>query len=443
MLRRTSQLKNLRHTLSEGGMLLVLVTLCALFAVLTVAEQYPSGVAAVPAIAEELGTAQDAVLIVVQDLPEDQQFAEELTRQLQKQGYSNAISVVGDPPAVRGQMQKLSDIGTKVAAVVATRVTRNYGPILKLGTLFPNWEQARVISPKPYRASNFLKAENLLNVANQIAVIAIVAIGMTIVIISGGIDLSVGSLIALSSVITARLIRDYGGAENASTWGLVLGSCAGIFATACAGALSGAITAFGRFPSFIATLSMMLVASGAAFLLAQGQSIPQIPEKFVWLGRRADLLGIPNCVVLMIGLYSLAHLVMSRTVMGRYLYAVGGNSEAARLSGVPVRRVTILAFAACGALAGLGGVILSSQLKSGDPKYGNMYELYVIAAAVVGGTSLQGGEGRVFGTLVGAFVIAVIQNGMNLLGMESYTQKVVLGLVIVVAVLLDRLRRAG
>jgi len=133
--------------------------------------------------------------------------------------------------------------------------------------------------------------------------------------------------------------------------------------------------------------------------------------------------------------------MMSRTVLGRYIYAVGGNREAARLSGVPVQGVLMFAYLACGALAGLGGVIMASQLKSGSPTYGQMYELYVIAAVVVGGTSLSGGEGNMFGTLIGAFTIAVIQNGMNLCGIESYTQKVVLGAVILLAVLFDMLKK--
>ena len=150
---------------------------------------------------------------------------------------------------------------------------------------------------------------------------------------------------------------------------------------------------------------------------------------------------VRRSVVLMLVLYALAHMVMSRMKLGRYIYAVGGNREAARLSGVPVRRVLMFAYVAGALLAGVGGVIIASQLKSGSPTYGNMYELYVIAAVVVGGTSLSGGEGKMFGTLIGAFTIAVIQNGMNLTNVESYTQKVVLGLVILGAVLLDKLRR--
>jgi ribose transport system permease protein len=143
----------------------------------------------------------------------------------------------------------------------------------------------------------------------------------------------------------------------------------------------------------------------------------------------------------MAALYAAAHVMMTRTALGRYIYAVGGNPEAARLSGVPVKAVLLFVYTLCGALAGLGGVVMASQLKSGSPTYGLMYELYTIAAVVVGGTSLAGGEGKVLGTLIGAFVIAVIQNGMNLTGVESYTQKVILGLVILGAVLLDRLKQ--
>ena len=143
----------------------------------------------------------------------------------------------------------------------------------------------------------------------------------------------------------------------------------------------------------------------------------------------------------MIFLYIFAHVVMSRTVFGRYVYAIGGNEEAARLSGVPVKRVLIVVYTICGALAGLGGVVLASQLAAGDPKFGLMYELEVIAAVVVGGTSLMGGRGKIFGTLIGAFIIAVIKNGMNLTNVDPFNQKIVLGAVLLIAVLLDTLKR--
>jgi ribose transport system permease protein len=187
---------------------------------------------------------------------------------------------------------------------------------------------------------------------------------------------------------------------------------------------------------------MMQVAAGLGYIISEGKPIYQIPDSFIWLGRGVDpLLHIPNAVILMLILYAAAHIVMTRTTFGRYLYAVGGNPEAARLAGIRVKLVLFSAYTICGMLAGLGGVVMASQLKSGAPTYGLTYELYVIAAVVVGGTSLMGGEGRILGTLIGAFIIAVIQNGMNLVNVESYTQKVVLGLVILGAVLADRLKQ--
>ena len=265
---------------------------------------------------------------------------------------------------------------------------------------------------------------------------------MTIVIITGGIDLSVGSVIALSAALAAKFIRDVAGGVDASALGMIGACVAAMTICGLIGAFSGAmITRFGV-PPFIVTLAMMLVASGLAYLIAQGQSIYKIPDSFIWLGRDADLFGLPNAVVLMLLLYALAHLLMSQLRLGRYIYAVGGNREAARLSGVPVERVLMFVYSASAILAALGGVIMASQLKSGSPTYGNMYELYVIAAAVVGGAALSGGQGKMLGTLTGAFTIAVIQNGMNLTSIESYTQKVVLGLVILGAVLIDRMRHA-
>jgi len=342
----------------------------------------------------------------------------------------------------REALMKINAAGGKLDAIACTQVTGAWLVFSDLKTNFPALGDPRVIMPRSYRWPNFLKSENLLNIANQIAVIAIVAVGMTMVIITGGIDLSVGSLLALSAVLCARFIRDYAGGVNASLGGMLLACIAAIALCGIVGAFSGTMITRFAIPPFIVTLAMMLVGSGLAYILAKGQSIYQIPDSFVWLGRGADLFSMPNAVVLMLVLYALAHVLMSRMKLGRYLYAVGGNGEAARLSGVPVKRVLMFAYIASALLAGLGGVIMASQLKSGSATYGNMYELYVIAAVVVGGTSLSGGEGKMLGTLTGAFTIAVIQNGMNLTNVESYTQKVVLGLVILGAVLLDKIRHA-
>ena len=430
--------------LSDYGMLLILVLLCGFFSLTTIEEQHPTGPAAARQLAAAIGSGAGRgarVVIIVRDLDEDAGFAEELRRSLAGRGLDVIETVKGGPADARRAIARLAEAGGRVDAFAGNQVTAGWSVYEPLIGRFPALAGAKVYRPESYSWPNFLKAENLLNVANQIAVIAIIAIGMTVVIITGGIDLSVGSLIALSAVVTARLIRDVAGGESASATGMVLCGLAGIVACSAAGLFSGMMVTLFQVPSFIVTLAMMLVASGLAYILADGQSISQVPERFIRLGRGADLPFLPNAVLLMLLLYGCAHIVMGRTVLGRYIYAVGGNPEAARLSGLPTRRIYRLAYVVSGTLAGLGGVIMASQLKSGAPTYGQMYELYVIAAVVVGGTSLAGGEGKVLGTLIGALIIAVIQNGMNLKGVESYTQKIVLGLVILGSVLLDRLRR--
>ena len=429
--------------LSEYGMIFVLLLLCAFFSVVTNSEQSPTGETAASQVAsavEKQFGKTARVLIAARDQPDDAAFAAKLERDLAGSGAQVLAVVKGEPKDAREALQKIASSGGKLDAIAGTQSTGAWLVFSDLKNDFPALGDPRIITPRSYKWPNFLKTENLLNIANQIAVIAIVAIGMTMVIITSGIDLSVGSLLALSAVLTARFIRDYAGGLGASTGGMIVACLAAIVLCAIVGAFSGAMITSFDIPPFIVTLAMMLVGSGLAYILAKGQSIYQIPDSFVWLGRGADFFNLPNAVVLMLVLYALAHVLMSRMKLGRYIYAVGGNREAARLSGVPVQRVLLFAYVASALLAGLGGVIMASQLKSGSATYGNMYELYVIAAVVVGGTSLSGGEGKMLGTLTGAFTIAVIQNGMNLTNVESYTQKVVLGLVILGAVLLDKIR---
>jgi ribose transport system permease protein len=426
--------------LADHSMVLVLLLLCAFFTVVTWSEQHPDGAAAAKELAERI-IAEDGsrarVLVVVRAAPKDEAFAAALREELQGRGVPVVGVVSGQPREARHAIAKLLDDGHVIDVFACNRASSIWGIYQK----FPSLKTAKVVSPTSYYWPNFLKADNLLNIANQIAVIAIMAIGMTMVIIAGGIDLSVGSLIALSAVVAARLLRDLGGGEDASTVAMLWCSAAGILVCGATGLFNGVMVTQFHVPSFIVTLAVMLFASGLAYDLSDGQSINQVPEAYVWLGRGADLFGIPNAVVLMLLLYVVAHVVMTRTVLGRYTYAVGGNVEAARLSGVPVRRVIWTVFTVSGLLAGLGGIILASQLRSGGPTYGQMYEMFVIAAAVVGGTSLSGGKGKIFGTLVGAFIIAVIQNGMNLVGLTSYRQREVFGAVILAAVILDKLKK--
>ena len=434
----------LSRIFADYGMLLVLLLLCICFSAATWQEQHPVDAAAAEqlaaSISEQFGDAA-RVLIVVRDTADDAAFADVLAARLEEQRLDVVSVVKGQPIDVRRAIARVLDGGESIDVIACNHYTSIWDLFEGLGEKFPTLADTKIVKPESYHWPIFLNGDNLLNIANQIAVIAIIAVGMTMVIITGGIDLSVGSLIALSAVVTTLLIRDLAGAEMASSWGMMLCALGGILVCASVGAFSGSMVTIFRIPPFIVTLGMMLVASGLAYILATGESINEVPDSFIRLGRGADLLGIPNAVVLMLVMYGLAHVLMTRMVLGRYIYAVGGNAEAARLSGISVRRVLMFVYTMAGALAGLGGVVMASQLKSGSPTYGQMYELYVIAAVVVGGTSLAGGEGKVLGTLVGALIIAVIRNGMNLTGVESYTQKVVLGAVILGAVLLDRLKR--
>ncbi|MDZ4701608.1 MAG: ABC transporter permease [Rhodothermales bacterium] len=431
---------NLSALLSRYGMVLVLLALCLFYAFMTMAEQNPRGADAAAAIADDLREAagEGAVVLVTKANAEHQQFADALGAMLRDAGVPVTGVVRGEPTEIREGLEALAATGVAVAAI---GTPQDYATIVgNITSRIPPLAGAKITAPRSYRWPTFLLANNLRNVANQIVVIAILAVGMTMVIITAGIDLSVGSLIALSAVVAAWIIRAMGGAD-ASLGVMLFASVSAILMCGMVGFVSGmTITQF-KVPPFITTLAVMLVASGFAYIISRGESIYEVPDSYVWLGRGADLFSIPNAVILMAVIYLLAHILMTRTTLGRYIYAVGGNPEAARLSGIRVNSVLLFVYTVGGMLAGLGGIVQASQLKSGAPTYGLLYELYVIAAVVVGGTSLAGGEGRIMGTLVGALIIAVIQNGMNLTGVESYTQKVVLGMVILVAVLLDMLKK--
>lgn len=425
----------IRHHLAGSGMLVALLLLCVFFSVVTWTEQYPQDAAAAEQIAARIDS-NAKVLIVVRQQAGDIAFAEALKAALD----SPAEVVQGEPKDARAALERAAATGG-LDVIACTQTTASWLVFDDLAADFPPLKNVRVLKPQAESWPVFLKAENLLNIANQIAVIAILAIGMTLVIITGGIDLSVGSLIALSAVVTALIVRDFCGGVEAGAAGMLAAGLGGIALCGVCGWITGAFITRLRMPPFIVTLAMMLVCSGLAYRFAENQSVFQIPDSFVWLGRGADFFGLPNAVALMLLLYAVAHLMMTQTSLGRHLYAIGGNTEAAFLSGVPVNRVVLTAYALCGLLAGLGGVVTASLLKSGSPTYGQMYELKVIAAVVVGGTSLSGGKGTMPGTLIGAFIIAVIENGMNLTNIESNSQKIVLGLVILGAVLVDRLRK--
>ena len=275
---------------------------------------------------------------------------------------------------------------------------------------------------------HFLTVSNLLNVAQQTSINAIIAVGLTFVIISAGIDLSVGSILAFSGVVIASILNAGYPIPLAITAGLLVG-------LAC-GSINGALIAIGKLPPFIATLGMMSVARGAALMYTNGRPISGFSSEFRFLAN-GEILSIPTSIIIMIIVYIVAHFVLNKTKLGRYTYAIGGNEEAARLSGVSVIFHKIMIYGICGLLSGLAAVILTARLNSAQPIAGIMYELDAIAAAVIGGTSLVGGEGRVSGTLIGALIMGVLRNGLNLLGVSSFLQQTIIGSVIIIAVLID------
>jgi ribose transport system permease protein len=433
-----------RKLLTDYGMFLVLIVLCVLFSVLTLKKQIPESSAAAVQLIEQINNEfnkSDVILTVGAVNKDSAPFAEELGEKLGKEGFSNTRVVVGVPRDLRLALDDIRAKGGGLAAIATSGDATKWRVIELIPEKYPEFSGCKVLAPESYIWPDFLKRSNLLAIVDRIVVIAVIAIGMTMVIITAGIDLSVGSLIALSAVIGTLLMKKMGGLQ-APGWVVLVGFLVGTLACGIIGALGGFIVARFKVAPFITTLGIMMMARGLAFMITGGFSVYQVPKALPWLGQGRSL-GVPNTVILLVVLYVAAHIFMAHTRMGRYIYAVGGNEEAARLSGVPVKFVIVFVYVISSLAAGLGGCIQASQLNTGTPNIGIMYELYVIAAVVVGGTSLSGGTGRILGTLIGAFTISVIQNGMNLLGIESYTQQVVLGAVILGAVLLDKARNSG
>ena len=261
--------------------------------------------------------------------------------------------------------------------------------------------------------------------------VAILAFGMTFVIVTAGIDLSVGSVAALGAVVSAY---SFASLNLPGILTLVVGLLIG----AAAGAISGLSIAYGKLPSFIATLAMMSVARGLTLVVSNGTPITT-SKSVSFMG--GSLGGFPVPILAMVVAGVVCWFILTRTVLGRSMYAIGGNEEAARLSGLPVKRILVIVYALSGLFAGLAGMVLAGRLSSAGPQAGVGYELDAIAAVVIGGASLAGGSGRATGTLVGAILLAVIRNGLNILNVSSFWQQVVIGLVIALAVGFDVLRR--
>jgi len=280
-------------------------------------------------------------------------------------------------------------------------------------------------------APHFLEVNNALNVLKQLSFTAILAAGMTIVILTGGIDLSVGSIVALSGVISVLSLNHGVNPIIAILLGIAVGIVAGF--------INGYLTAVPKLPSFIVTLGSMTYLRGLALVISGGYPMVLTNSTFKFLGA-GSILGIPTPIYIMSLIYLIMFFVLKYTMFGRHVYAIGGNEEAARLTGIKVEKTLIKVYTISGLLAGLTGVVLAGRLFSGQPTAGMEYELQAIAAVILGGTSFVSGFGRIQGTLIGVLIIAVLNNGLTLLNVDSYWQKVVTGAVIVAAVLLDRLR---
>jgi ribose transport system permease protein len=273
----------------------------------------------------------------------------------------------------------------------------------------------------------FFSTENVLNVLRQNAFTAIVSAGMTFVILTAGIDLSVGSVVGLSGVLCADVM--------VHGHGVAAGVLAGVAAGVAVGAVNGWIVTRIRIPSFIVTLAMMMVARGAALKYTDARTISGLPASFSVFGDNTASVVMIACV------FMLSWIVLTRTPFGRHVYAIGGNAEAAWLSGVRVHRVEFTVYVLCGAAAGVAGVLSASRLHVGYPRAGEFAELDSITAVVVGGTSLFGGRGTIWGTLAGVFFIGVLNNGLNLFNVSPYDQMIAKGAVLAVAASIDRLRR--
>ncbi|MDR5886768.1 ribose ABC transporter permease [Halomonas janggokensis] len=278
---------------------------------------------------------------------------------------------------------------------------------------------------------NFLSGSNLANLVRQSSIIAIIAVGMSLAILTGGIDLSVGPVMALSGTLMAGMMVAGLPPSLAIVLGLLVGAAFGAF--------NGVFVAFAGMPPIIVTLATMGIARGLGLIYTGGYPISGLPEGFAFFGR-GSVAGIETPILIMIAVYAVGYVLLSHTSTGRYLYAIGGNEEATRLSGIRVSRYKLLVYTLSGTTAAIAGLILTSRLMSGQPNAGVGFELDAIAAVVLGGAAITGGRGMILGTLVGAMLLGVLNNGLNLMGVSPYLQTVIKGLIILLAIYISRKR---
>ena len=277
--------------------------------------------------------------------------------------------------------------------------------------------------------STFLNWSNISQVIRALSFIAIMAVGQALVLITAGVDLSVGSVLGLSGVITAVLLNHVSN--------IFVGILAGVTAGIVCGALNGLLITRAQLPPFIATLAMMSVARGLAFGLTGGETIRNLPADFLTIGQ-GEILSIPVPILVMVIIAIIAGYLLKSTTWGRYVYAIGGNEEAAHFSGVNVKKVKLIVYLLCGLTAGIAGVLFTSRFGVGQSTAGLGYELDVVAAAVIGGVSLSGGRGTILGAIIGSLLMGILRNGLVLLNVSEYWQEVAIGLVIIMAVIIDR-----
>ena len=282
--------------------------------------------------------------------------------------------------------------------------------------------------------SNFLTANNLLNLLLQVTSNALIAFGMTFVILTGGIDLSVGSILALSSALTAGLLGSGMPVTLAILISLILGCILGM--------MNGLLISYGKLAPFIVTLATMTIFRGATLVYTNGNPITKgLSDTFLFqfLGQ-GYIVGIPFPVIIMFIVFIVLYVLLHKTAFGKSVYAIGGNEKASYISGVKLNKVKIIIYSISGIMASISGLIITSRLSSAQPTAGASYEMDAIAAVVLGGTSLSGGKGRILGTLIGALIIGVLNNGLNIIGVLAFWQQVVKGVVILIAVLIDRFK---
>lgn len=280
-----------------------------------------------------------------------------------------------------------------------------------------------------FSTPRFFTVSNVMTIGNQVSINALLAFGVTFVIITGGIDLSLGSMVAVTGVVAATF-------AHPDTYPVIVPIFIGLAAGCGIGAFNGMIITKSKVPPFIVTLGTMTIGRGLALILSKGRPVSNLSDSFNFIGG-GNLFGIPFPIIILIIAFIVCSIILNKTILGRYMYAVGGNEPAARASGIRVNNVKMWVYTICGLLSAMGGILLTSRITTGQPNAGAGFELDAIAAAIIGGTSTSGGTGTMTGTLIGALLIGVISNSLDLLNVTSYYQQVVMGAIIIGAVVLD------